>query len=132
MHPNVDLVTREIIGAALEVHRILGPGFLESFYDNALAAELTARRIPFVRQVRLAVTYKGATVGRARVDFIVAETVVVELKAVEHFAGIHTAQGISYLKASGLQVALLINFNVQRLENGLKRIALDQRQPHPS
>ena len=129
VHPNIDLVTREIIGAALEVHRVLGPGFLESVYENALAVELTARQVPFVRQVSLPVTYKGTKVGRARVDFIVAETVIVELKAVDSLTGIHTAQGISYLKASGLRLALLINFNVQRLENGMKRVVLSQRDP---
>jgi GxxExxY protein len=122
--PNVESVTRQVIDAAFEVHRFLGPGFLESVYENALAIELTARQVPFLRQSLLSVTYKGAQVGRARVDFIVAESVVVELKAVENFAPIYTAQGISYLKASGLRLALLINFNVQRLENGLKRVIL--------
>jgi GxxExxY protein len=122
--PNVESVTRQVIDAAFEVHRFLGPGFLESVYESALAIELTARQVPFLRQSLLSVTYKGAQVGRARVDFIVAESVVVELKAVENFAPIYTAQGISYLKASGLRLALLINFNVQRLENGLKRVIL--------
>lgn len=113
-----------VIGAAIEVHRVLGPGFLEAVYESALALELTSRQIPFARQVALAVDYKGTPVGQARVDLVVANQLIVELKAVEQFAPIHTAQAISYLKASRLRLALLINFKVLSLRNGVKRVAI--------
>lgn len=124
MKPETDRWAYEVIGAAIEVHRVLGPGFLESAYESALAVELTARQIPFAKQARLAVQYKGIAVAHARVDFIVADEIIVELKTVESLAAIHTAQAISYLKASGLPLALLINFNVVSLRNGVKRVAL--------
>ncbi len=123
--PEIDRLAYEVIGAAIEVHRVLGPGFLESVYESALAVELSARQVPFERQAALAVQYKGISVGHARVDLIVAGKIIVELKAIEQLAPIHTAQAISYLKASGLRLALLINFNVAALRNGVKRVALD-------
>ncbi|WP_394837464.1 GxxExxY protein [Pendulispora rubella] len=110
------------IGAALEVHRLLGPGFLESVYEEALCFELSLRGVPFARQVPVGVAYKGKTVGEARLDLLVGECLIVELKAVEAIAPIHVAQVISYLKACRLAVGLLISFNVPVLRRGIKRV----------
>ena len=111
----LDRVARQIVDAAYAVHRELGPGFLESVYEEALCVELSARGISFSRQQALTVSYRGRAVGQARMDLIVDEVVVVELKAIAALAPIHVAQTISYLKASRLQLALLINFNVSTL-----------------
>jgi GxxExxY protein len=113
-----------IIGAAIEVHRTLGPGYLESVYEEALAVELKLRQIPFSRQHSVALTYKGHSVGDGRLDFLVARTVVVELKAVDTLQPIHQAQVMSYLKATGCGLGLLINFKVPVLASGIKRIML--------
>jgi GxxExxY protein len=112
----------EVIGAAIEVHRTLGPGLLESVYEAALSVELRRRGISCVRQAPIAVQYKGETVGESRVDLLVGEGLIVELKAVDALAPIHTAQVISYLKATGRPLGLLINFNVQTLKEGIKRV----------
>lgn len=120
----LDELARAVIGAAIEVHRTLGPGFLESVYEEALAVELDLRGIEFRRQVPVAVNYKGRAVGEARLDFLVEDGLIVELKAVDELAPIHQAQVISYLKASGRRLALLINFNVPVLRGGIKRIVL--------
>jgi GxxExxY protein len=119
-----NVITQQIIGAAVEVHRQLGPGFLESVYEEALRQEFELRSIQYLRQMCFAVDYKGLHVGEGRVDFLVANSVIVELKAVEALAPIHTAQVISYLKATRVQLGLLINFNVPILKHGLKRIIL--------
>jgi GxxExxY protein len=113
-----------IIGAAIEVHRQLGPGFLESVYEEALCIELGLRNILFTRQFGVEVFYKGHRVGTGFIDLFVDNLIVVELKAVEHFADIHTAQIMSYLKATQSQLGLLMNFNVPVLKDGIKRIAL--------
>jgi GxxExxY protein len=113
-----------VIGAAMEVHRNLGPGFLESVYEEALCIELSLRRLAFQRQVPIGVTYKGHTVGEGRVDLLVANQLVVELKAVEVLLPVHQAQVISYLKATGHRLGLLINFNVPILKSGIKRVIL--------
>jgi GxxExxY protein len=115
-------ITHAVIGAAIEVHRVLGPGLFESIYEEALAIELALRSVPFRRQVSVDVEYKGRSVGQARLDMIVADSLVVELKAVEHLAPIHTAQVISYLRATGLRHGLLITFNVPALRLGIKRV----------
>lgn len=117
-------LTRAVIGAAIEVHRALGPGFLESVYEEALCMELYERAIPFQRQPEIAVRYKGREVGTGRADLIVREAVIVELKAVEALAPIHTAQLLSYLRVTGHPLGLLINFNVPVLRDGVRRIAL--------
>ena len=122
----VNQISHAIIGAALEVHKQLGPGFLESVYEEALRQEFLERRIPFNKQLVLAVDYKGVNVGEGRLDFLVADLVVVELKAVEALAPIHTAQAISYLKATRKELGLLINFNVPRLKDGIRRIILTE------
>lgn len=118
----VDALARVVIGAAIDVHRALGPGFLESVYEEALAIELVERRIPFSRQAPVVLFYKGRPVGESRLDFLIDDRLVVELKAVEQFAPIHFAQVISYLKASQKQLGLLINFNVPVLKDGIRRI----------
>lgn len=120
----LDQVAHAVIGVAIEVHRTLGPGFLESVYEEALAVELDLRGIEFRRPVSVAVNYKGRAVGEARFDFLVEDGLIVELKAVDELAPIHQAQVISYLKASGRRLALLINFNVPVLRGGIKRIVL--------
>jgi GxxExxY protein len=120
----LDVLARRTIGAAIEVHRALGPGFLESVYEEALAIELGLQNIPFARQVAIAVPYKGHVVGESRLDILVARALVVELKAVDLLAPIHSAQLISYLKATGHRLDLLTNFNVPILKEGVKRLAL--------
>ena len=117
-----DELARAVIGAAIEVHRHLGPGFLESVYEESLAIELTARQIRFERQKEISVLYKGEQVGRHRVDLFVGDSLIVELKTVESLSEIHKAQVISYLKATGLPLGLLINFNVPILKAGIQRV----------
>jgi len=126
VEPNkdVDRLAREVIGAAIEVHRHLGAGFLESVYEEALVIELALRGIPFERQKPVPVSYKERNVGEGRVDLLVGSELLVELKAVEALAAIHKAQVISYLKATGLHLGLLINFNVPILRAGIQRIVL--------
>lgn len=118
-----ELATR-VIGAAIDVHRHFGPGFLESVYEDAICVELKDRNIPFQRQVCMQLDYKGHAVGRGRVDLVVDRRLLVELKAAESLLGIHRAQVMSYLKATGLQLGLLMNFNVKLLKHGLERIVL--------
>lgn len=120
----IDTLARTVIGAAIEVHRTLGPGFLESVYEEALGIELGLRHIAYTRQTPIALCYKGHPVGESRLDLFVEDTLVVELKAVESLAPIHTAQVISYLKATGCPLGLLINFNVPILKRGIKRVVL--------
>ncbi len=120
--PALDAIVHRVIGAAIEVHRVLGPGFLESVYEEALCIELALRGIRFGRQMPVGVGYKGHTVGEARLDLVVDERLVVELKAVETFAPSHVAQILSYLKATHLRVGLLITFNVTLLRRGIKRV----------
>lgn len=118
-------LTEQIIGAAIEVHRTLGPGLLESTYAACLAHELTARGLDVAREVALPVLYKATRIDAGfRIDMVVAQAVVVELKAVEKLLPIHEAQLHTYLRLSGLRVGLLINFNVRVLEDGLVRRVL--------
>jgi GxxExxY protein len=121
-----DELARRVIGAAIEVHRALGPGYIESVYEEAICIEIDDLRIPFERQVKIAVEYKGRKVGEGRLDLLVAKILPVELKAVESFAAIHQAQLISYLKMTHLQLGRLINFNVPILKNGIKRVIFTQ------
>lgn len=119
-----DELTGRVIGAAISVHRALGPGFLESIYEEAMALELTALSIPFARQVPVTVLYRDQPVGEHRLDLLVNAELVVELKAVDALAAIHTAQVLSYLKATGLHRGLVVNFRVSLLRQGLKRVVL--------
>jgi GxxExxY protein len=117
-------VTEAVIGAAIEVHCVLGPGYLESVYEEALAVELELRGVSFQKQPTFALQYKGHAVGEGRLDFLVENCLILELKAVDALAEIQIAQAISYLKATGHHLALLINFNVSKLVDGVKRVAL--------
>ena len=119
-----DLAGR-IIGAAIEVHKTLGPGLLESAYETCLAIELAHLEIPFERQRAVPITYRGTAIEAAyRLDFVVCEEIVLELKAVDRLDPIHTAQVLTYLRLTGLKLALLINFNVPLLREGVKRLSL--------
>ncbi|MBV6624660.1 MAG: GxxExxY protein [Rivularia sp. (in: Bacteria)] len=120
----LEQLTYGVIGAAIEVHRVLGAGFLESVYQEALAVEFSQRKIPYCTEFPIAVSYKGHVVGEGRLDFLVNDVLVVELKAVEKIAPKHEAQVISYLKTSKTPLGLLINFNVPILKQGIKRIIL--------
>lgn len=111
-----------VIGAAIEVHRHLGPGYGEAVYEQALCVELRLRGVPFERQKALKVEYKGVVVGEGRLDLLVDGRVVVELKAQRALGPVDRAQAVSYLKASGRLVALLINFEVEVLRDGLVRV----------
>ena len=124
MDARIEEASNKVIGAAIEVHQHLGPVYLESVYEEALAVEMTLRGIPFARQVVFALDYKGHKVGEGRMDFLVDGGLVDELKAVEALDPIHIAQAISYLKATKHRLALLINFNVPVLKDGIKRVAL--------
>lgn len=120
--PELDACARVVIDAALEVHRVLGPGFLESVVEEAMAVELALRGVPFRRQVPVALVYKGVPIGQARLDLQIADRLVVELKASDGPLPIHLAQLLSYLKATGQSLGLLINFNVPFLRQGIKRV----------
>lgn len=121
---NQDL-TENIIGAAIEVHKELGPGLLESAYEQCLCHELHMRRISFTRQVQLPVTYKGLKLDCGYcIDLIVEETVILELKSVDKLEAIHQAQLLTYLRLSGKRVGLLMNFNVPVLTQGIVRRVL--------
>jgi GxxExxY protein len=121
----INRITETIIGAAIEVHRALGPGLLESVYEECLCRELSLRGIPFERQRSLPVEYKGLRLDCGyRLDLLVADTVVVEIKAVESLLPIHEAQLLTYLRLGGWKVGLLINFNVAVLRQGIRRRVL--------
>ena len=125
MNSEINQVTEAVIGAAIEVHRDLGPGLLESAYQRALEHELTLRGIRFVAQKVCAVTYKGLLIEDAyRLDLLIEEKLVVELKAVDGLADVHEAQVLTYLKFSHCRVGLLINFRARMLKDGLRRLAL--------
>lgn len=128
VEPNrrVDQLARTVIGAAIEVHRHLGPGFLESVYEEAMAVELELRGIAFERQKPVPVHYKGRDVGDGRIDLLVEKDVIVELKSADTLAPIHIAQVISYLKATTLPLGVLINFNVPILRSGIRRVVLSR------
>jgi GxxExxY protein len=115
-------ITEQVIGAAIEVHRALGPGLLESAYEECLCRELTLRGIPFERQRPLPVEYKGTRLDCGyRLDLLVAGAVVVEIKSCEAIEPIHEAQLLTYMKLGGWKLGLLINFNVPVLKDGIRR-----------
>jgi len=122
MSPNL---THNIIGAAIEVHRSLGPGLLESAYEACLCHELSLRAIPYQRQRELPIEYKGHPIEAAyRIDLLVNQQVVLELKSVDALLPIHEAQLLTYLKLGGWSLGLLINFNVPILTQGIRRLIL--------
>jgi GxxExxY protein len=126
---DVEQLAHRVIGAAIEVHKHLGPGFLESAYEEALAVELGLRRIAFRRQFEIDVSYKGRAIATQRIDLLIEDKLVVEIKAVEGIVPVHIAQTLSYLSAYGLELGLILNFNVPSLnERGIRRVI---RSIHP-
>ena len=123
---DTDELSEAVIGAAIEVHREVGPGLTEDMYENALAHEFDLRGIRYERQFEVPVTYKGKPIGKTRLDFLVEGRLIVELKACERLNEVHRAQCICYLRATGHRVALLINFNVPVLKDGIKRVILSR------
>jgi GxxExxY protein len=123
-------ITEQVIGAAIEVHRHTGPGLLESVYEDCLCYEVSQLRLSFQRQVPLPVSYKGVKLDCGyKMDVVVDDAVIVELKTVERILPVHTAQLLTYLKLSGKQVGLLMNFNEAVLRSGLKRLVNDFSEP---
>ncbi|HJS47210.1 MAG TPA: GxxExxY protein [Gemmatimonadales bacterium] len=121
--PDLEALTHQVIGAGIEVHRHLGPGLLESAYQACLAVELRERRVPFRREVPLRANFRGISIDSAyRMDFVVQDRLLVEVKAVEQLGEIHRAQTLTYLRLSGLRLGLLLNFNVPRLADGIRRL----------
>jgi len=115
---------KALLDAAYEVHTVLGPGFLERIYEDALCHELTLRSVPFERQKPISVPYKDLHLEGQRLDLLVAGLVIAEIKAVDAIHPLHQAQLMSYLKATGLRLGFLINFNVRHLREGIRRIVL--------
>jgi len=117
-------ITEKIISSAIEVHSTLGPGLLENIYEEALAYEFELRSIRYEKQKEIGLKYKDRDIGKHRIDFLVEDQVVVELKAVGTMHKIYEAQLLTYLKAMGRKVGLLINFNVEMLKDGIKRMIM--------
>ena len=120
-----DEISNKVIGFAIEVHRTLGPGLLESIYERCLCRELERSSIKFQRQMSLPIRYKGEDLDRDyRIDLVVENSLIVEIKSVEKLIPVHTAQMLTYLKISGIKTGLLINFNTAVLKDGLRRFML--------
>ncbi len=123
---NENSLSNTIIGAAIEVHKQLGPGLLESVYEECLAYELSQIQIPFERQKPIPVVYKNVRLDCGfKIDLLVDKVVLVELKAIDALAPIHDAQLLTYLKLTNCKLGLLLNFNVLRLRNGIRRLVLN-------
>jgi GxxExxY protein len=120
-----DPLTEKIIGCAIEVHRALGPGLLESAYERCLARELELNRIPFEQQVEIPIEYKGIRLDCVyRIDLLVQNSLILELKSVDSLLGIHEAQLLTYMKLTRIRTGLLMNFNTKRLVDGIRRFRL--------
>jgi GxxExxY protein len=120
-----DYLSKQVIGCALEVHRVLGPGLLESTYEQCLARELSLASIPFKLQVFLPVKYKNVIIDCGyRIDVLVKDKLIIEIKSVEKIIDVHRAQLLTYMKLSGIGIGLLMNFNVELFKTGLKRFVL--------
>jgi GxxExxY protein len=119
-------LTEKVIGAAIEVHKALGPGLLESAYEECLCYELKRNDIPFLRQVCVPLTYKGVEIRSFgyRLDLVVDNLIIIEVKAVDRMVGIHKAQMLTYLRVTGLRVGLLMNFSWPVLSEGIVRVSL--------
>jgi len=127
----LEAIATQVVDAALCVHRELGPGLLESAYEMALCRELNLRDLTFERQKAMPVSYKGTALDCGyRIDVLVEDAIVIELKAVEQLAPIHEAQLFTYLKLAGCHIGFLINFNTRLLKNGLKRIVHNLPKEH--
>ena len=125
-------ITGKIIGAAIEVHRHLGPGLLESAYEECLCRELSLSGLSFERQKSLPVEYKGVRLDCGyRLDLVVEKKAIVELKAIDKTMPVHHAQVLTYLRLSGLQLGLLINFNTPTIRDGISRVVLGLKEPPP-
>jgi GxxExxY protein len=125
----INKITEAVIGSAIEVHRVLGPGLLESAYLDCLCHEFALRHLPFERQKNLPIDYKGIKLEAGYcVDLLVSGLVVVEVKAVETILAVHTAQLLTYMRLGGWQVGLLINFNVPQLTKGIRRLVLGLKE----
>jgi GxxExxY protein len=120
-----NFTTERIIGCAIEVHKYLGPGLLESVYESALCVEFKANSLPFKRQVGIPLYYKGELISEHRPDLIVDEKVIVEVKSVEALAPIHMAQLLTYLRVTSLRVGLILNFNSPTMKQGTRRVVLN-------
>jgi len=120
----INKITERIIGCGIEVHRHLGPGMLESVYSGAMCVEMTSAGLKFRQEVVLPVMYKGVEVGKQRIDLLVEDEVIVELKSVEEMNVLFEAQLLGYLKMSGKRVGLLMNFNATTMRDGIKRLAV--------
>jgi GxxExxY protein len=121
---DTDQLTQRIIGCAIDVHQELGPGLLESIYESAMAVELEFQKMAFRQQVIVPIQYRGRLIGEHRVDLIVENTVVIELKSVERYDRVFEAQILTYLRLTNLKTGLLINFNSRLLHEGIKRFVL--------
>ena len=128
----LERIVHGVIGAAIEVHRELGPGLLESIYEQALLHELTLRKIRAQRQVEIEVLYKGVVIKGQRLDLLVEDQIVVELKSVSQIQDVHKAQLLSYLRVGQRPVGLLINFNVKLVRDGIHRIFNERALPPSS
>lgn len=117
-------LTEQIIGSAIEVHRHLGPGLLESVYESALCIELRSVGLPFTRQLGIPLFYKGELIAEHRPDLIVRNEVIVEIKSVERFNPVFLAQMLTYLRITGLHVGLILNFNRSVMKDGVRRVSL--------
>jgi GxxExxY protein len=125
----INELTKEVIGAAIEVHKVLGPGLMESVYEECLCHELGLRALRFERQKSLPIVFKEVKFDCGyRLDLLVANSVIVEIKAVEVLLPVHEAQLLTYLKVGGWKVGLLINFNVPLLKDGIQRIVLGLKE----
>ena len=125
MHDGIHAaLTQQVLKAAIEAHRHLGPGLLESVYESALCLELTAAGLSFKRQIGVPLYYKGVLLSEHRPDLVVDDSVIVEVKAVERLERIHTAQVLTYLRVTGLRVGLVLNFNSVVLTQGIRRVVL--------
>jgi len=129
VNPELNKLSERVIGAAIEVHKHLGAGYLESVYEAALCVELSLLGIKFERQKEIPLTYKGVDVGGGRIDLLIEGVLIVELKAVDILMPVHQAQVISYLKATKCELGLLLNFNAKLLKEGIVRVARTQSSP---
>lgn len=123
----MNLLTSRVIAVAIEVHRSLGPGYIESVYEKALRMEFEMQGIPFHNQYPIEVIYKGSMVGEGRLDFLIDKKLILEIKSVSALAPVHFTQLKSYLKALGLDLGLLINFNEVRVVDGIRRVISTSR-----
>jgi GxxExxY protein len=119
-----DPLTESIIGCAIAVHRVLGPGLVEATYEEALCIELKLEGLTFTRQLRVPIEYRGHLIGEYRPDLVVEGGVVVEIKSVERLIGLHQAQLLAYMRVLKLPVGLLLNFNGETLRSGVRRLAI--------